>query len=844
MGPGLTQEQGRNRASHRTRCLRILKRVFAVALVVGSLGIVVSIAVVVLTVRHYEAQLPSIAQLRAGYRPSEVTRILARDGTVLASVFIERRTVIPLSTLPARVKLAFLAAEDANFYEHEGLNYLGMLRALYVNLRAGRMVQGGSTITQQVVKNVLLVPERTLSRKIQETILARRLEHSLSKDDIFGMYLNHIYLGHGRYGVQEASRFYFGKGAAELELDEAALLAGLVASPERYSPRRDPGRARERRRFVLRQMAEKKFISADQAQPPMNSPLRLAPVAEQEADIAPEIVDLAQRLLEERLGPQEARRGGYTVFTSIDPKLQIAARQAVKDGIGEYARRHHLAAPYKAKTNRLWREPFAGTPSRHHVYVGRVVAVHDDQNTLDVRVGTVVGRVHLSREVEQNPQHLSPSRFTEPEALLRVRVQGDPNGPWPELALDLLPQAALVAIDTRSREVLALVGGREGIAGGLDRATQARRQPGSAFKPFVYSYALHTKRFTLASVLSLPPVAKDQPPVPRLLSVREALSKSDNPAAQYLLDQVGAANVVDWARTLGIASPLGATPSLALGAYEVNCLELTNAFATFASGGMYAPPVTITRILGSQQQPLQLLTADPPRRVLPENEAYLVTRLLRSVVEQGTAQRARQLGRPVGGKTGTTNQAKDAWFVGYSPELVVGVWVGYDDALPLGYAEGGAATALPIWVAFMKVAHAGRPSTEFSRPISVVTERVDPRSGLLAALDQTDAVIEEFLPGTAPVDPAPPPPPADAGVPSAPLDTVAMPVLSAAPAAVPLATSAPMPSSPTTSVLVPPAASAPTPSLPTTSVLVPPAASAPTPSLPAAVPALPHAANR
>jgi penicillin-binding protein 1A len=688
--------------------------------------------------------------------------VLARDGTVLANLFTERRTVIGLGEIPAHAKLAFLAAEDAHFYEHEGLNYLGMLRALIANLRAGRTRQGGSTITQQVVKNVLLDSERSYQRKIRETILARRLEQNLTKDEIFALYLNHIYFGHGCYGVEEAARYYFGKKAAQLDLGEAALLAGLVAAPERFSPRHAPERALERRGYVLGQMLEKQFVTRDLYEEATRTPLRLAPAVERESELAPEVVVHAKKALVQAAG-ERAERGGFTVFTTVDPELETQARKALRENLDHYAKRQKLVPPFAAGPRRAWGAPFAGSPKPNKIYVGVVEGADDRAGTLDVRVGTILGKVLLAAEERYNPAHLVPSKFAEKGALLRVALlpgrEGD-GGP-PALRLELGPQSALVAIDIRTREIRALVGSYEAIPGGLDRALRARRQPGSAFKPFVYSYALHSRRFSPSSVLDLAGPGQDGGV--RRLSVRLALAKSDNAAALHLLEQVGAANVVVWAHALGIESELGATPSLALGAYEVTPLELVNGFVTLASGGDYAPPVLVTKIVGPDGQALPLPPLPPGRRALEPEEAYLTTSLLKGVVETGTAQKARALGRPIAGKTGTTNQARDAWFVGYSTELAAGVWVGYDDSWPLGSGEQGGSTALPAFIDFMRAAHKNRPPADFPRPHTILRVRVDPATGLLAYAGQEDAVEEEFLQGTAPTATAEP----DAGAPDA-----------------------------------------------------------------------------
>jgi penicillin-binding protein 1A len=400
-----------------------------------------------------------------------------------------------------------------------------------------------------------------------------------------------------------------------------------------------------------------------------------------------------------------------------------------------------------------------------------VVESTDDRlGTIDVRVGDLVGRVSLAQESRYNPGALSPSYFTKPGALLRVSLLAAPEGnEKPPLRLELGPESALVALDVRTREVVALVGSYEALPGALDRAMQAKRQPGSAFKPISYSYALHARQITPATVLQVPSAKKGEPN--RFVSVRDALAKSDNAVAIRVFRDAGPANVVAWAHALGIDSKLGADESLALGSYEVTPLEIADAFATFASGGEVAPPVLVTKITRGGAA-LELPPRPPSRRAMEPEEAYLVTSLLKSVVSAGTGKRALSLGRPVAGKTGTTNEAKDAWFVGYSTDFVCAVWVGYDDTLPLGTQESGSVTALPAWVSFMKAAHEGRPSTEFVRPNTIVTARIDHATGLLPR-DEDTAIEEEFLDGTVPTATAPEPVP-DAGAPR-PLTTAAPP---------------------------------------------------------------------
>jgi penicillin-binding protein 1A len=737
-------------------------------------GGVLAAAAAYFVYRHFEADLPSIGDIKGGYKPPQVTRLLARDGALLAEIFTERRTVVPIAAVSPAAKLAVLAAEDAEFYEHEGLNYWGMLRALIVDLRARRTRQGGSSITQQVVKNVVLDPARSVRRKIREAILARRIEQRISKDEILEIYLNQIYFGHGRYGIEEAARFYFGKSSKDVTVAEAAMLAGLVAGPELYSPRKDIARAERRRAWVLGQMLDKGFIDRPKYDAAMTEPVRLAAPNEPLDQLVPEVVEIAKRTLKEALG-ELPHQGGYTIQTSIDPKLQALARKAVRDNLDAYAKRYKIVAPFKAppvsaaKKKAVPRDkPFEGTPKYgdHKVLVGVVVGSDDVAGTIDVRVGTIVGTVKLADNARYDPQHLLPSRFAEDGALLRVSLLAPFSGPDAKapggakvpLRLELAPEGAMVVLDVRTREVLALVGGYEPVSGGLDRATQAHRQPGSSFKPFVYSYALYTRRFTPATMLDTNPgtlgaykpsnYEDSEGAAP--MRLREALAKSVNVAAVHVLSEVGPANVVTWAQALGIRSKLGPDLSLALGSYEVTPYEMAGAYATFASGGVYEAPVVVMKITAPDGRDVPLPPHPPARRVMAEAEAHLTTSLLGSVIDHGTAASARVLGRPVAGKTGTSNQAKDAWFIGYSTDIVCATWTGYDEPRSLGAREAGATAALPAWISFMKGAHDQRPPTEFPRPAGIVSVRIDPATGLLAYEGEEDAIDELFLEGTAP----------------------------------------------------------------------------------------------
>jgi penicillin-binding protein 1A len=778
----------------------------------GLLALLVLAGVgVALVLRHYEADLPSLRALKS-YNPPQVTRVLARDGQLLGELFVERRTLVSIEAIPAQMKLAALAAEDANFYQHTGLNYLGLLRAVLVNLRGGRLRQGGSTITQQVIKNVLLTHERTMNRKMREMILARQIEAELGKDEILELYLNHIYFGHGRYGVEEAARVYFGKSIRDVTLSEAALLAGIIKGPEVFSPRVNLPRALDRQHFVLAQMVQKGFATPEQAEKAKKDPVVLAPEIEVLSELGPEVVDEVKRVLRAAVGP-EADRGGFTVTTTIDPALEAAARAAVRRNADDYARRHKVLAPLvKAKREPA---PFEGTPTGHRTYLGVVTGSDDAKNTLEVRVGTIAGSVDLSTASRYNPNNLPPSKFADVGKVVRVsllspppaepslrdaakseltpeeiagalppgkklvKLDAGPNGaralevdpkpkPTAKLRLELGPQGALVAIDVRSREVLALVGSYEGTRGGLDRASSSHRQPGSTFKAFVYGYAIHTRQMTAASIVETSPSAlhgykpdnydEGEGKTPKRM--RDALAESVNVAAVWSLEKVGASNVVAWTHALGVESKLGADLSLALGSYEVTPREMAGAYATLAAGGVYEQPILVKKITGPSGVEVKLPDRAPSRRVMEEAEAYVITSLLTSVVQDGTGKRARALGRPIAGKTGTSNQAKDAWFVGYSTDVACAVWTGFDDPAPLGNGEAGTSAALPAFVDFMREAHKKRPAADFPVPSGVTRTAIDPESGLRAYEGQENAIDEVFLAGTEPTETAKP----DAGV--------------------------------------------------------------------------------
>lgn len=716
---------------------------------------------------YYGRDLPDVDQLRE-YHPPQVTRVVDRRGEVLGESWQERRTVVPLDRVPRVLVLSVLAAEDADFYRHRGLDYPGLVRAVARGIVSGGHFRGTSTITQQVIKNLLLTSERSFERKIRELLLARELEQRLTKDQILELYLNHVNFGHGRYGVQEAARFYFGKDVEELSLAEASLLAGIPQSPTHLSPRTHPEAARRRQLFVLAQLEEKRAeywpdLGVEEIAAARAVELQVVPVPEHD-HAAPEVLAYANRQLRALVGEEAANRGGYTIHTTIDHDLQVAAREALQHGLTALDGRQRLRVPLRAPRRA---RPL---PAIDGLRVGgtydAIVRSSDDAAAmllLDVGGHEVVARVaDLAR---YNPDELPASRLAEVGARARVSIQqlGSPEDPRARGRLELGPQGAAILIDVRSRDVLALVGGFDAEPG-FDRATQAVRQPGSTFKPFVYAVALRSRRYTPATlVIDAPGVYDDWRPsnsetwsFQGELRLREALAQSINQVAVRVIEDVTPAEVASFARSVGIETPLEPTLALALGASDVRPIELVNAYATFPSGGRWEPWRIITRIEGPDGD-VALPARSAPRDAMTPAEAYVLTSMMTSVVRTGTARRARALGRPLAGKTGTSNEARDAWFVGFSAERVAGVWVGYDDRRPLGRRESGSQSALPIWMELMQRAHRGRSATEFAIPSGVETVRIDPASGLLAYEGQTDAIDEVFLEGTAPTVQASPP---------------------------------------------------------------------------------------
>jgi penicillin-binding protein 1A len=702
--------------------------------------------------------MPRITNVR-DYRPHTVSRIYDCTGALIGEIATERRTVVPYSRIPKRLVHAVLSSEDADFFKHRGLDYPGMLRAFFANLRAGSFVQGGSTITQQVVKTFFLSPERTVKRKMQEVILARRLESQLSKEEILFLYLNQIYLGHGRYGVQEASRFYFGKDVEKLKLGQIALLAGLPQAPERLSPLKHPRRAKKRQVYVLNQMSRRGHLTTAEARRVAGQPIEVVRNRSPYLNRAPEFTDQVRRKMTQIFGKEKLSNLGLQIHTTLDIKLQLAAREAVQWGLRALDARQgyrragsHLEGKRLRRTlDQLKRDQRDIVPGRRYRAV--VTKVDDEAGELTVDLGSRQGQVLLDRDGRYNPQKDAPSRRFKPGDLIRVATTHQKH-----LLFEGGPQAAAVVMDPQTGDVLAMIGGYDFRPGMFNRATDAKRQPGSAFKPFVYGAALDSEKLNPASIVDdAPVVIGDWQPrnfdgnYRGPMRLRQALAHSINTVAAQLIDMVGVDPVRKLATEMGISTPLCEDLSLALGTSEVTPLDLATAYCAIANGGRRVEPYLIHRI---GKEPVQ---RSDPRQVVRPEVAFVLASMMQSVVREGTATRARRLRRPVAGKTGTTNEQRDAWFVGFVPQMVAAVWVGFDEPRSLGRKETGGRAALPIWVRLMKEALRGRSRLPFSQPPGVVVQRIDPETGLLATESATDVLEEYFIEGTEPKETAPQP---------------------------------------------------------------------------------------
>ncbi len=726
---------------------------------------------------YYWAQedLPGFTKL-SDYSPALATTVRARDGRILGYFYREKRFLIPLSMMSPITVKAFLASEDSGFYQHEGVDLPGIFRAAVKNVVAGSIVQGGSTITQQVIKSMLLTPERSYERKIKEIILAYRLEKYLTKDEILTIYLNQIYLGAKAYGVEAAAREYFGVSASQLTLAQAAMLAGLPKAPSRYSPYGNPERARERQLYVLSRLRDLGWISPAEFEAAVNEPLEYKAQEDPSWRIGPYYLEEVRRQLVEMYGEDKVYAGGLQVRTAVDMDHQVIADQALREGLRETSKRHGWQGPVMTLEPSGYEEFLRGQRV-DELKAGdwaQAVVTGVEKAGAKVRFGTHSGIVPVaSMEWARIPNpKLAPEEAGKVSDARKVLRPGDviwvavvetsEDKPW-KLALEQEPkvEGALVSMDPRTGEVLALCGGYDFFRSQFNRATQALRQPGSAFKPIVYSAALDNG-FTAASiVLDAPIIYEDgsgemwKPENfegifygPTLL--RTALVKSRNLVTIRVAQQVGIRKIIERGQAMGLTGIMEPNLSLALGSGQFSPLNMCQAYSAFARGGSYIKPRFIESVVSPWGD--QLYTASPETgEAMPPETAYIISNLLQQVIQDGTGARAKSLGRPLAGKTGTTNDEQDAWFMGFSPYLLTGVWVGYDQIRPMGKYETGARAALPIWIDYRGKVEPKYPVENFTAPPGIVMARVDARTGLLAGPGTAEAYMLPFQNGTEPV---------------------------------------------------------------------------------------------
>ncbi len=725
--------------------------------------------------------LPTVESLK-DYKPSPGTTIYAEDGRVLGQVRLEKGIYVPLSRIPKFMKDALLATEDPRFYQHTGIDYRGILRAALKDIISVRLKQGGSTITQQLTKVVFLSPERKFTRKIKEIILARRLEKELTKQEILELDLNKVYFGHGAYGVQMAAKTYFGKNIWEVNQAEAALLAGLPKSPMVYSPYSDVDLTKFRQSQVLKRMVEEHYISEEQSKKIYDQPLNLENLRPQE-DLAPHLVDYIRKYVEKKYGADKLYQGGLKVYTSIDLDLQRQAVTALREGLRALDKRQGFRGRVGFKqlkstaiqwgSLRVMVKPGEG-------FNAHVLAVGDYYISVKGRglVGYIMqdgmawALLKPKKKKDDPDEFKKPQEIVQPGDIIKVRLKDfDKKKQIATFVLDQNPlvEGAVVSIEPYTGYVRAMVGGYDFVEGGFNHATEAHRQPGSSFKPFIYGAALEAKDgdhylFTPASILMDLPVIHEKSEFEKKgwkptnyddrflgpMRLRTALALSRNACTVGLLEKIGLDKAIAFARKAGITSVINYDYTTALGSSAVTPLELTSAYATFASQGVRSEPIIIKSIVDGSGAVLE--SYDPkPEEAIDRTTAYLVTSLLESVVKEGTGKGALSLGKPVAGKTGTTNNYVDAWFMGYAPSIVTGVWVGYDNPkASLGDRETGARAALPIWISVMAKALAGKPAEEFTPTDDIVTVKIDPETGLLARDNAPNAINDVFRRGSEP----------------------------------------------------------------------------------------------
>ena len=724
---------------------------------------------------YLSKDLPALEQLGT-YQPSLVTQVYSIDQRLIGQFFIERRILTPVAQIPEGLRHAVVAVEDVRFFEHPGLDYIGMLRAAWTNVRRGGKVEGASTITQQLARSLFLSSERTFDRKIRELILAYKMELVLTKEQILELYLNQIYFGQGAYGVASAAQTYFGKDLSTLTIGESAFLAGLPKSPNHFSPFKAYDRAKKRQEHVLARMEEAKLLTAAEREQAAAEILNFRRPGVEQA--APYFVEYIRQLLVAKYGEAMVYKGGLTVVTTLNMEMQKAAEAAFAAGLRELDKRQGWRGPLRTVDVTAPTPPLVAAATEQDMKVGDyregfVTKVAKDHYL--VQIGTTLAKLAFDDmawatrrltgpdTAEDVAVNLNLKQVLKPDDVIEVMVkQLDRGTVHVQLEQTPLVEGGLIAMEPGNGAIRAMVGGYDFARSEYNRAVQAHRQPGSAFKPIIYATAM-SQGMSPASVILDAPVVYEQEQdektwrpenygrkIHGMVSLRDALAHSHNLATVRLLDKIGVKSVIEFAKTVGITSPLAADLSLGLGSSSVGLMELTSAYNVLLNQGLRAEPYAILFVKDNAGQVLEQ-TEPQAVEVISKETAYLITNMMEDVIQKGTGQAAKVIGRPIAGKTGTTDEFINAWFIGGAPNLVTGIYVGFDDRRSLGETESGAHAALPIWINFMQKALKPLPVMAFTIPEGITFVKVDPATGLLEGEQEGEAsTVELFAKGSEP----------------------------------------------------------------------------------------------
>ncbi|WP_027186070.1 penicillin-binding protein 1A [Desulfovibrio inopinatus] len=713
-----------------------------IILVLFTLLVVVAAGMTLAGIYFWAAgDLPGFRNL-TDYRPPLVTTVYSRDKEVIGYLYAEKRFLVTLADMPDYLPKAFLASEDSSFYQHEGVDLMAIFRAMVVNMRHGGIRQGGSTITQQIIKRLLLTPEKSYKRKLKEAILAYRLERYLTKDEILTIYLNQIYLGSKSYGVEAAARTYFGVHVGQLTLAQAALLAGLPQAPSRYSPFHDFSSAKARQKYVLGRMLEIGWITKEQHDQAISEPLVFKSMPDPSWKVGPYYLEEVRRWLVERFGESTVYNGGLHVYTAMDPRHQRAAEIALRSGLSASSKRRGYRGPIDSIAKDEFEQYLKSHPvSEENLYPGAWIHVLVTQvtkkgaqvrfgdktgfmpaNTMAFarRKGVKVGDI-IAASVESAPK-------SQAEDVTAEKKKSEASTSWVvNMEQEPIVEGAIVSIDPKSGDVLACSGGFSFERSQFNRATQAERQPGSSFKPIVFSAAMDNG-ITPGTVIMDSPFVYVDPFTHKVwrpsnyggkflgpMTVRSALSKSRNLVTIRVAKTIGMQKIIDRAKALGIEAEIPPYLPVSIGAASLKLINLCKAYTAFARDGSYVDPRFVLSVKSAWGEDVYTSQVTAVPAISPQN-AYIMASLLKEVVRAGTATRVKKLGRPIAGKTGTTNDEQDAWFIGFSPYLLTGVYIGFDQLKPMGRGETGGRAALPIWLNYRSVVEEDYPVEDFHMP--------------------------------------------------------------------------------------------------------------------------------